>query len=70
MLFKSALAAGANGYSGISLNFFPWLCAWMLNNRNDPRIEKVHKFLLLTDPLQKLKVIISYTGYHKSIPGT
>eukprot|EP00800_Vazella_pourtalesii_P018040 TRINITY_DN568_c1_g1_i3.p1 TRINITY_DN568_c1_g1~~TRINITY_DN568_c1_g1_i3.p1 ORF type:complete len:347 (-),score=60.94 TRINITY_DN568_c1_g1_i3:164-1204(-) len=55
MLFKSALAAGANGYSGISLNFFPWLCVWMNNHRDDPRVEKVHNFLLLTDPLQKLK---------------
>lgn len=58
MLFKSALAAGANGYSGISLNFFPWLCVWMNNHRDDPRVEKVHNFLLLTDPLQKLKVFL------------
>ncbi|KAI6652817.1 hypothetical protein LOD99_4203 [Oopsacas minuta] len=63
MLFKSALAAGANGYSGISLNFFPWLCVWMLNNRDDPRVERVHKFLLLTDPLQKLKYPTSCKVY-------
>ena len=53
---KTALDSGANGYSGISLNYFPWLCAWVVNNRKDPRAEKVHKFLLITNSLQGYKV--------------
>lgn len=51
LLFNSILECGGNGYSGIALNYFPWLLLWMLNNRNDSRVKKVHEFLLMTNQI-------------------
>jgi 4-hydroxy-tetrahydrodipicolinate synthase len=68
---KHVLDYGGFGFSGISANFYPWMHAWLCNNHEDKRAEKVQNFLGVADNVVRQKYPRSakrYLNEHYGFP--
>lgn len=70
---KHVLDHGGFGFSGISANFYPWMHAWLCNNQDDKRADKLQHFLGVADNVIRQKYPRSakvYLNEHYGFPIT